>query len=635
MSALLAGRFDPAGREPDLRLSEGERTTLLREGRLHLALVGPPPCASSLLVVFTGALDNRRELATVLECPAGAATESVLAAGYRRWGSELPGRIEGDFSLVVWDPQKQSGLIARDRLGVQGIYTHERSGALYFGSELRHLLACLPTRPAPDPAGVAHWAAGSTRPGIATLYEGVSRLAPASVILLGRGGHRSKAYWRPEYFVQGETTQEEEALRLRDGVSRAVARRIPETGHAGVLMSGGLDSAAVAAVAADVAPGRVSAYAGVFPEHPAVDESGLIALMRSRSRLGGIDAAVRPGGLLASAIEHLRAWGLPLLGWGDFWTLPLLRAAAAKGVTVTLGGDGGDELFAARSYLMADLLRSGRPRASARLLYRLPGAGKRPPRREALRLWLRHALAGSAPSWLAQATPTGSAPSWLSRSSARELRRSEDPHAWMRIDGPRWWAHPAHALCRGVEEVGIFEHQRHRAGLAGVTARHPLLDSDLVTLALSQPPLMSFDPDLSRPLLREAMCGLLPEEIRRRPGKAWFDQLILDCLTGPDAPVIRALLTSTGAAIREYTQHAGVLGALDDLHSADALRRFRAMRVVWRLVTLECWLRTQEDPAGASLPDPAQLTRVEIDLVDADDRRRCCAPTFSLPGRHT
>ena len=616
MSVLLAGRFDPARIEPDLRPGTGRDAELLREGPLQLAVTGTRPFnEASLLVLFTGVLDNRRELAAVLECPAGASTESVLSAGYRRWGAGLPKRMEGDFSLVLWDAREQTGLIARDRLGVEGIYRHERSGCLYFGTELEQLIAYLPTRPPPDPASVAHWAAISTRPGTATLYEGVSRLEPGSMILLGCDGHRTESYWALEYREPDGRTREEEALMLRDAVSRAVCRRIPDAGRTGVLMSGGLDSAAVAALAAGAAGDRVSAYAGVFPEHPAVDESGLIALMRSRTRLGGIDAAVRPGGLIASALEHLCAWGVPLLGWGDFWTLPLLRAAAERGVTTTLGGDGGDELFAARAYLMADLLRGGRPRLSVGLLCRLPGAGDRPPRREALSLWLRHAVTGSAPSWLARATPPGRAPSWLNRSSARELRRSADPHAWMRMDGPRWWAHPAHALTRGVEEAGIFEHQRHRAALAGVTARHPLLDPDLVTLALSQPPLMSFDRDLSRPMLREAMSGLLPEEIRRRPGKAWFDQLILDCLTGPDAPTIRALLTSKTAGIREFTEPAGVLGALDGLHAYDGLLRFRSMRVVWRLVTLECWLRLQEDPSGQSLPDPARLTPASVDLA--------------------
>lgn len=190
------------------------------------------------------------------------------------------------------------------------------------------------------------------------------------------------------------------------------------------------------------------------------------------------------------------------------------------------------------------------------------------------------------------------APDWLRRRALADLIASDDSLAWKRLDGPRWWAHAAHGLAHGIEAAGVFEHQRRRAALTGVESRHPMLDLDLVELCLRQPPLASFDRRFNRPVLRAAMAGLLPDSVRLRPGKAWFQSLIVDCLTGADAALLRRILADPGAELGAYVDLAAMRNSLLE---TDALRRedpFRWMWQVWRLVTAECWLRAQADPGG-------------------------------------
>lgn len=621
----LAGVFDPSGRvhgSDAARALEPHPARTLSSAPLHLAYTGsPPPRGASLLCMLDGYLDNAGEIRRELGATAGGgapadSSEELLIAGYRRWGRKLLGRMRGDFVLLLWDGERGEGLIARDQLGVRPLFVHESGGTVRFASEVRYLLALLPHRPGPDPAGVAHWVGMSNRPGTQTLYQGIRRLGPGAVLLLNRCGIREERYWTPCFEEPLDLPPAELAGKVRQELERSVRRRVSTNGRTGVLMSGGLDSSSVAALCAEVAEGEVCACSATFPDHPAVDESDLIGELTNTLALPAITAEVRPGGLLASALEHLAAWQMPVLSWGDSWALALMRAAKANGVETMLGGDGGDELFAPRFYLLADRLRAGHPLQALALARELPGAGPQVPRRKVVRAAGSPALAGALPYWLHNAVHMPFAgrevPSWFLRETARNLVESDDPLAWKRLDGPRWWAHSAHALGHGIEEAGVFEHHRRRAAMADLEARHPLFDLDLVELSLRQAPRATFDPRFNRPVLRASMAGLLPDAVRLRPQKAWFESWVVDGLNGPDRAIVRSMLTDPDAHLGAYVDLGGMQRALFDTDSQLRSEPFRWMWQVWRLITAECWLRSQASPAGElrlnSSPSLAQIS---------------------------
>jgi asparagine synthase (glutamine-hydrolysing) len=607
VNRLLAGVFDPDRRIDSSRLAValGSGASVLDLGPLRVAHNGPAPQAGEPLCLLDGFLDNAGELAHALGEPAGVPWESLLAAGWRRWGQDLLPRLRGDFLLLMWDRERSQGLLARDQLGVRSLFVHRRQDGLCFAGEIRDLLALLPRRPPPDPVSLAHWLATSSRPGCATLYSGICRLDPGTALILDRDRAREHVYWAPVFTEPLPAAEPQLAQEVRLALQCAVRRRIDPHADTAVLMSGGLDSASVAAVAADQEPGRVRAYAGVFPEHPAVDESELIAELRATLRLGGVTADVRPGGLLASALAYQRDWQLPVLGWGDFWMLPLLQAAKGQGVEIVLGGDGGDELFGPRSYLLADRLCAGHPLQALRLARELPGAAYGPPRRELVQMVGRMGLAGALPHGvhrsLRQPYAHRQPPGWLLRQTRRDLLASEDPLAWKRLDGPRWWASAAHDMTRRIEEIGVFEHQRRQAAMVGLQARHPLFDLDLVELGLRQPPLATFDRHRTRPVLRAAMAGMLPDSVRLRPQKALFDSVIVDSLAGRDGEAVHQLLGDPAAELGHYLDLRRVRGELLDSDRQRREQPFQWMWQVWRLVSAECWLRLQSGPGAASL----------------------------------
>jgi asparagine synthase (glutamine-hydrolysing) len=612
----IAGTFDTREAIAPARLAGAlalEPDAVERHGPLQFAYTGPVSRARDPLCIFDGHLDNAAELSVQLHLSPGLSTEELLAAAWRGWGEELPARLRGDFVLLLWDPRRRHGLLARDQLGARPLFLSEIAGGICFAGEIRYLLALLPRRPAPDRVSVAHWLSTSSRPGSATLYEGVRRLNPGAVLLLGRDGVQERQYWTPRYSQPLAGSSEQLAGLVADRLRDAVRRRTAPAGETGVLMSGGLDSASVAAVAAEAAPGRVRACSAVFPEHVAVDESALIEQLDAQLELRPIVAEVRAGGMVQSALDAIAEWQLPLRSWGDFWALPLLRAAAAAGVQRVLGGDGGDELFAVRAYLLADRLRAGRAFDALALVEQLPGAGGGPTRTQRLRMAYELAVLGALPYGVHERARRlaagGTAPEWLLPASARDLRGSQDPLAWKRLDGPRWWAHAAHGLTRGIEESGVFEHHRRRSESAGVETRLPLLDLDLVELGLRVAPRASFDPQRNRPLLRAAMSSALPDAVRMRPQKALFDSLLIDGLDRADRSFARRLLKDRRCELGAYVDLAKLGRALFENDRLKRERPFQWMWLVWRLVNAECWLRAQ---SGSGIDLTASSSRVAI-----------------------
>jgi asparagine synthase (glutamine-hydrolysing) len=150
----------------------------------------------------------------------------------------------------------------------------------------------------------------------------------------------------------------------------------------------------------------------------------------------------------------------------------------------------------------------------------------------------------------------------------------------------------AASLTTAREGLGVGDYLRHRAAAAGLEARHPMIDLDLVEFALRLPPSLAMQTDLERPVLRRALASLVPDPIRLRPGKSYFNELFHDCLAGPDLPLIRELF-SEPCEVAAYVDLESVRERL--LGRTGAESGLAWPQAVWRLVTAECWLRAQGD----------------------------------------
>jgi asparagine synthase (glutamine-hydrolysing) len=576
--------------------------------------------------LLDGRLYDLDRLARDLGAPPTAEPEDLLGRAYARWDEAMLDRLRGQFVAVIWDRERHRGLVARDQLGARPLFWHAASGRLRFASEIGPLLRLIPRRPGPDRTAVVQWLAGWRVEEDRTLHEGIRRLGAGHYLRLAGDGWTERRYWAPRYRGAPPRPRAEIVDQVRSGIERSIRRRVSGNAVHAVMLSGGLDSSSVAAVAArevDVGTGSLLGYSAVFPDHPSADESAIIDRFTESIGLPGVQMAARGGSALAGALDFLRRWEVPPKPPLHYVWDTLLERAAAEGVSVVIDGEGGDELFGAARYLLADRLRQARVVSAMRLARRFPGYPGQLPWRLAARMTSRVGGRGALPHQAHAAArrlrdPRRHVPGWFTDESARLYRDATDPWNWKLTPGPRWWSHLATRVTSDREAFGVHDYLRRMAAAPGLEIRHPLMDLDLIELMLSLPPEASIEPGYTRPLFRESMSGLVPDEVRLRTDKTFFDPVWQEAVTERDLGPIRQLFAAGDAEVNDYVIpdviRAQLLGG-PDAHPRGS--RDWAMDQ-WRLAMVECWLRTQSDPGFAER------------LLDtwAMDRPRC---SFSTP----
>ena len=365
-------------RGPDALTTWSDEPNRVYLGHTRLAIIdlacGAQPMQTvdgELVITFNGEIYNHRELRRELESTGHTfssdhADTEVLLHGYRQWGHELPGHLNGMWAFALYDTARRELFLSRDRFGKKPLYYTRQHGTFAFASEVhaltRHGLveACL------CPLAVRKYFAYGYIPAPRSLYREIHKLEKGHNLVLRVADlqfsvHR---YWRfliePEEFTGRE---EDLCAELRDLLYKAVARRLMSDVPLAVFLSGGIDSSSVAAFAVK-ASDQVESFSIAFSE-ASFDES---AYARAVAEQLGTDHHVatlsmeEAASLLPEISQRLDE---PI---GDSSILPtfLLCREARKCVTVALGGDGGDELFAGydpfRALAMAKAYQSMVPR---------------------------------------------------------------------------------------------------------------------------------------------------------------------------------------------------------------------------------------------------------------------------------
>jgi asparagine synthase (glutamine-hydrolysing) len=305
-----------------------------------------------LTIVFNGEIYNFRELRSELE-QSGYAFRSnsdteVLLAAYHAWGADCLSRLNGMFAFALYDARQQTVFLARDRAGEKPLFYHLDQGTLHFASELKALLAS-PTLPRRiNPQSLDCYLAMGYVPGDRCMLQGFNKLPPAHAMVFNLQTGTSKVwrYWQlPVLSAEATTGQVDEVallaeleFLLEDAVRRQLVADVP----VGVLLSGGVDSSLVTAMAVR-ASSQVQTFTIGFPGHVDQDETEYARLISRHfgTRHTELMAAPATADLLPCLAHQFDEPMVDSSMIPTFLVSQLVRQQCA----VALGGDGGDELF--------------------------------------------------------------------------------------------------------------------------------------------------------------------------------------------------------------------------------------------------------------------------------------------------
>jgi asparagine synthase (glutamine-hydrolysing) len=607
VSPDLAGRMCAAleHRGPDARGIFRDDRAFLGIQRLRIIdlSTGDQPVYNedrSVVVVLNGEIYNFRELRAELRArghhfATRGDTETIVHL-YEEYGVDCVRHLHGMFAFALWDQRRQQLLIARDRIGKKPLVYSLRGGVLSFASEMGALLEDRAIPREVDHAAVDRYLALGYVPAPQTAIRGVHKLPPAHTLVMRDGRITLNRYWQLDYSAKlDDMPLEELCERVRAELSAATRRRMISDVPLGAFLSGGIDSSAVVAAMAESSPEPVRTFSIGF-DHSTHDELPYARRIAERFGTRHEELEVRANGieLLPKIVRH---YGEP---FADSSAIPsfALSAITRRHVTVALNGDGGDESFGGYTRYVANALAGRLDRIPSPMRRGLSAVGRRLPAggsvttitNKARRLASTLALDGAARyeqymSWFALEQRRSLYTPGFEESSCAGTGDAIAA-AWARASGTD--------VVDKMLEVDIATYlagdlipKIDIATMAyGLEARSPLLDHQLMEFAASIPAGLKVRGQEKKWILREAMRGVLPDDILDRP-KQGFTVPLSSWLRNDLRDWSREILLDRATIGRGYFDEAA-LRALLRRHDAGADADGRR---IWSLLMLELWHR--------------------------------------------
>jgi asparagine synthase (glutamine-hydrolysing) len=582
---------------------------------------------AGIWVTFNGEIYNHRNLRAELEAAGHryrtrSDTETIVHA-YEQWGDECVHRFRGMFAFALWDAPRRRLLLVRDRLGVKPLYWARAGDRILFGSEIKAILASGLVTAQANVAVLPEVLATRYTSGTETLFKGIDKLLPGHRLVFERNRVRIEQYW--DVPIDGpdpdlaRLADHELVGRFRTLLQESVRLRLMGDVPIGMFLSGGIDSAAVAALMARELDRPIDTFSVAFTD-------------RTFSELKYAREAARSIGATNHEVvidDHAFFGALPRLIWHEDEpiahpsSVPLhfVSALARENVKVVLTGEGSDELLAGYGKYPRSLLnwKAGgvyerlvpdavRTAVAGSLVPQLPGRLGRLARRSFLAMPRRPAnmfldnFAGM---------PVGLQRNLL---EAHVLDDGRDPYA-----ASLEYFHRATGASGVLDRllytdiktylVELLMKQDQMSMSMSIESRVPFLDHVLVEFAARLPHRLKLSGHTTKRILREAFRGLVPPAILTRP-KMGFPVPFAGWMRGQWNGVAREVLLDRRTCQRGLINPAAVSRLLDD--HRDGQRA--GGDTIWALMNLEIWYRTFIDGEGVqTLPTTSRSPTTRAD----------------------
>jgi len=304
----------------------------------------------SIWIVCNGEVYNHPELRLELEARGHTfrtrSDVEALLHLYEDLGPDCVTKVNGMFALAIWDSKNQTLFLARDRLGKKPLYYRATSTQLIFGSEIKALLAHPDCPRELDAGNLSKYLAYEYVPSPHCIFKGIHKLPAGHWLTWKNGQVRLHRYWDLQFSTDKDNRPEDEiAEELRERLKESVRRRLISDVPLGVFLSGGIDSSSVVAMMAELMPpSQIKTFAIGFEEQ-SFDESGHA---RRVAQFFGTDhrEQILQSRTLLDVLPEVAAFLDEPLADASIIPTYLLSKFTRQHVTVALGGDGGDEIFA-------------------------------------------------------------------------------------------------------------------------------------------------------------------------------------------------------------------------------------------------------------------------------------------------
>lgn len=575
---------------------------------------GQQPIANedeSIWIVFNGEIYNFQELQKLVlerghKLKTKSDTEAIVHL-YEEFGIDCLKYLEGMFAFAIWDKNKERLFIARDRMGEKPLHWGVFNNKLIFGSELKTILAHPDARKELDDEAMQKYLTLEYVPAPHSMFKGIHKLPPAHFMLVQNGEIHTERYWLPSTETV-DIGEEEAGKKLVELLSKSIELRLISEVPLGVFLSGGIDSSAIAALAAKNSDSAIKTFSIGFEDKSFDESSHALAVAK---HIGSQHEVVTFSPSLGfETLDEL--WGILDEPIADASIVPtyFLSKMTKRRVTVALAGEGGDELFGGyptyQAHKMAPmwsiLPQAVRHGVLEPALSKLPvnmnnlsfdykvkrfiGSAAEPPVRRHLR-WMgsipmsrQEALVKEGHRALSSAVMEEAlfADLPLVNKNGLSGRNSKDilevVNNIMRLDMTTYL--PDDLLVKS-----------DRASMAAsLEVRLPFLAYPLVEFALSLPPSLKVRGMTTKYLLKKAVAPYLPPYILKRPKKG-FGIPVAKWLRQEFRPLVDELFS------REFVENQGIFHFqyINNMLEEHMSMRVDRRKELWTLLMFQWWWR--------------------------------------------
>jgi asparagine synthase (glutamine-hydrolysing) len=584
----------------------------------------------TLWIVFNGEIYNHLALREqLIACGhryrTNSDTETIVHL-YEEYGRDCVNHLRGMFAFAIWDTRQRRLFIARDRLGIKPLYYRLSPECLLFGSEFKVILTYPGVTPEFHRRVLPEYLAFGYLSGPETFFSGIRKLMPGHTLEVEENGEiRIQRYW--DLPLTDDDARHAESYYIetyRDLLEQAVSSHLMSAVPLGVLLSGGLDSSAVAALMTKIRRAPVETFSVGYAEQ---SYSELPYARQVAKHLNSVHREV-----LVSSVEFFNA--LPKLIWHEdepiVWpssvALYFVARLARERVTVVLTGEGSDETLAGYTRYAFTLKNAAVDRIYRRLTP------------ETIRRGIRHSISDSklisatirrklAHTFLARdgdcwasfyfdnffsAFSQKDQAELLTDELARELADSDAYRNVM-----EYWIQSSGDLLRRLLYTDIKTYlvellmkQDNMSMAASVESRVPFLDHALVEFGIGIPRELQLSGLTGKHILKKAVADLLPQSIISRK-KLGFPTPWSQWLAGPQLDAIQKLLLEPRSIDRGLFTHT----AVERLFQEHRARYRDHCDRIWRLLNLELWFRVcvegESHDSGWTRSDPPRLNAAD------------------------